>query len=162
YMAAEKMIVSTPITDVAEPYGDIVFLGDTPAEFIRACEKALEANDRDARVSGMRKVLSRTSWDTTAASIERLISEAIAHQPSQREGSVAAAAQRNGGRVADRRGAVIVGAGPTGLSAAYHLGEDSLLIEQNNRVGGWCRSIEENGFTFDYAGHIMFSSDPYV
>jgi UDP-galactopyranose mutase len=48
------------------------------------------------------------------------------------------------------------------LSAAYHLGEDAMLVEQNNRVGGWCRSVEENGFTFDYAGHIMFSSDPYV
>jgi UDP-galactopyranose mutase len=57
---------------------------------------------------------------------------------------------------------IIVGAGPTGLSAAYHLGEDTLLIEQHERVGGWCRSIEDNGFTFDYAGHIMFSKDSYV
>jgi UDP-galactopyranose mutase len=29
-------------------------------------------------------------------------------------------------------------------------------------VGGWCRSIVQDGFTFDYAGHIMFSNDPYV
>ncbi len=57
---------------------------------------------------------------------------------------------------------LIVGAGPTGLSAAYHLGADALLIEQADRVGGWCRSIEDNGFTFDMAGHIMFSNDPYV
>jgi UDP-galactopyranose mutase len=57
---------------------------------------------------------------------------------------------------------VIIGAGPTGLSAAYHLGEDALLIEQHERVGGWCRSIVDNGFTFDFAGHIMFSNDPYV
>ena len=57
---------------------------------------------------------------------------------------------------------VIVGAGPTGLSAAYHLGERSLLLEQNSTVGGWCRSIQEGGFTFDYAGHIMFSRDDYV
>src|SRR5688500_12308381 len=57
---------------------------------------------------------------------------------------------------------IVIGAGPTGLSAAYHLGEDALLIEREGRVGGWCRSIEENGFTFDYAGHIMFSKDPYV
>ena len=57
---------------------------------------------------------------------------------------------------------VVIGAGPTGLSAAYHLGADSLLIEQADRVGGWCRSIEDNGFTFDMAGHIMFSNDPYV
>ncbi|HEX8218945.1 MAG TPA: FAD-dependent oxidoreductase, partial [Chloroflexia bacterium] len=52
---------------------------------------------------------------------------------------------------------VIVGAGPTGLSAAYHLGKNAVLVEQNDTVGGWCRSIEEGGFTFDMAGHIMFS-----
>jgi UDP-galactopyranose mutase len=57
---------------------------------------------------------------------------------------------------------VVIGAGPTGLSAAYHLGPDAILIEQADRVGGWCRSMEENGFTFDMAGHIMFSTDPYV
>lgn len=57
---------------------------------------------------------------------------------------------------------IVIGAGPTGLSAAYHLGSDALLIEQNSTVGGWCRSIMDNGFTFDYAGHIMFSKDDYV
>jgi UDP-galactopyranose mutase len=48
------------------------------------------------------------------------------------------------------------------LSAGYHLGPGSLILEQNDQVGGWCRSIEADGFTFDYAGHIMFSNDPYV
>ena len=57
---------------------------------------------------------------------------------------------------------VVIGAGPTGLSAAYHLGADSILLEQADKVGGWCRSIEDHGFTFDYAGHIMFSNDRYV
>jgi UDP-galactopyranose mutase len=57
---------------------------------------------------------------------------------------------------------VIIGAGPTGLSAAYHLGQDAILLERADRVGGWCRSIEDHGFTFDMAGHIMFSTDPYV
>jgi UDP-galactopyranose mutase len=57
---------------------------------------------------------------------------------------------------------VVIGAGPTGLSAAYHLGADALLIEGREEVGGWCRSITDSGFTFDYAGHIMFTNDPYV
>jgi UDP-galactopyranose mutase len=57
---------------------------------------------------------------------------------------------------------VVIGAGPTGLSAAYHIGPEAILIEQADRVGGWCRSIEDQGFTFDMAGHIMFSNDPYV
>jgi UDP-galactopyranose mutase len=65
---------------------------------------------------------------------------------------------------AEREGlpTVVIGAGPTGLSAAYHIGSDSVLLEQADRVGGWCRSIEDHGFTFDYAGHIMFSNDEYV
>src|SRR5688572_7053680 len=57
---------------------------------------------------------------------------------------------------------VIIGAGPTGLSAAYHLGKAAVLLDKNERVGGWCRSIVDNGFTFDFAGHIMFSNDKYV
>ena len=56
----------------------------------------------------------------------------------------------------------VLGAGPTGLSAAYHLGEKSLLLDREARVGGLCRSIHADGFTFDMAGHIMFSNDPYV
>jgi UDP-galactopyranose mutase len=35
-------------------------------------------------------------------------------------------------------------------------------VEQQATVGGWCRSLVDNGFTFDFAGHIMFSNDPYV
>jgi len=57
---------------------------------------------------------------------------------------------------------LVVGAGPTGLSAAYHLGEDALLVERDREVGGVCRSTVVDGFTFDQAGHIMFSNDPYV
>ncbi len=150
YMAAGKMIVSTPITDVAEPYGDIVYLGETPDEFIAACERALAASpeERNTRRQKMREVLKRTSWDDTAARMREHITAASAGRPLHRT------------RHDDRE--VIIGAGPTGLSAAYHLGERSLLIEQNSRVGGWCRSVEVNGFTFDYAGHIMFSNEPYV
>ena len=57
---------------------------------------------------------------------------------------------------------VVLGAGPTGLSAAYNLGSDAVVVEREDRVGGCCRSIQSNGFTFDHAGHIMFSKDPYV
>jgi UDP-galactopyranose mutase len=79
YMAAERPIVSTPITDVAEPYGDIVYLGDTPEAFIAACERALSASpqERDERIRGMRRVLSQTSWDATARQMEELIEQAV-------------------------------------------------------------------------------------
>lgn len=159
YMAAGKMIVSTPIRDVAEPYGQIVYLGDTHEEFIAACERALAApeSERAARVEKMHDVLSRTSWDATAIAMQREIAKAIEKRPAQADGRTAVSpAKPEGAR------AIVIGAGPTGLSAAYHLGPDALLLEQNNTVGGWCRSLEVNGFTFDYAGHIMFSNEPYV
>lgn len=155
YMAAGKMIVSTPIRDVAEAYGDIVYLGDTPEEFVAACERALAAGpeERGERQQKMKRVLSRTSWDTTASALDELVAQAIAARQAKLAPARPARKEAH---------AIVIGAGPTGLSAAYHLGEDSILIEQNSRVGGWCRSIETNGFTFDYAGHIMFSNEPYV
>ncbi len=151
YMAAEKMIVSTPITDVAEPYGDIVFLGGTPEEFIAACERALtiKPEERAQRQRQMREVLAQTSWASTVERMSELIGGAVARK---RRTSAPPRTVRS----------IVIGAGPTGLSAAYHLGEGALLLEQNDPVGGWCRSVEADGFTFDYAGHIMFSVDPYV
>ena len=82
YMAAERPIVSTPITDVAEPYGDIVRLADSPAAFVAACEAALAEpeEERTRRVGRMREVLARTSWDATTAAMERLITEAVARR----------------------------------------------------------------------------------
>jgi UDP-galactopyranose mutase len=78
YMAAEIPIVSTPITDVAEPYGDIVYIGQTHADFIRACEAALASSseERDGRAEKMRSVLKNTSWDRTAEAMDRLVGEA--------------------------------------------------------------------------------------
>jgi len=58
---------------------------------------------------------------------------------------------------------LIIGAGPAGLSTAYHLdGPSWQILEQHKRVGGLCRSIEDHGFTFDYAGHIMFTNSEYI
>jgi UDP-galactopyranose mutase len=167
YMAAERQIVSTPIRDVAEPYGDVVLLGDTTEEFIAACERALAmgTDEREKRTERMREILSRTSWDATAEAMNGLIDEAVAIRANpgiaDPTGLREAASAAGMGEVIDTPVAVI-GAGPTGLSATYHLGADALLIDQNDRVGGWCRSIEDRGFTFDHAGHIMFSNDPYV
>lgn len=82
YMAAERPIVSTPITDVAEPYGEIVRLGDTPEAFVRACERALSADgeDRARRAALMRGVLARTSWDATAADMEACLTASLARR----------------------------------------------------------------------------------
>lgn len=60
---------------------------------------------------------------------------------------------------------VIIGAGLTGLSAAYHLEKqgffDYTIVEQEKKAGGLLRSVEEKGFTFDYTGHLIHISNPY-
>jgi len=60
---------------------------------------------------------------------------------------------------------VIIGAGLTGLSAAYHLeqlGHHNIAIyEQESSVGGLTRSFSKDGFTFDYTGHFLHSNNQY-
>jgi protoporphyrinogen oxidase len=53
---------------------------------------------------------------------------------------------------------VVLGAGLTGLSAAYHLrqgGADPLVLERGDAVGGACRTLERDGFHFDLTGHLL-------
>jgi UDP-galactopyranose mutase len=61
---------------------------------------------------------------------------------------------------------LILGAGLTGLSAAYHLREagrdDYLLVEAEERVGGLCRTREHDGFRFDHSIHVLFTRDAYA
>jgi UDP-galactopyranose mutase len=165
YMAAGKPIVSTPVEDVATPHGHVVAIGEGE-RFIELCELALRetAAEQSRRQLRMGAVVDSTSWDKTASGMQALIEAAIGEAPEGPQTSKHASAV-GGARISPadtQHRVVVVGAGPTGLSAAYHLGEDCLLIEQHATVGGWCRSIEDRGFTFDYAGHIMFSNDPYV
>ncbi|MFO0957400.1 MAG: FAD-dependent oxidoreductase [Isosphaeraceae bacterium] len=159
YMAAGKPIVSTRIADIVEPYGTMVGLGDDPEEFLAACYRALNESPeaRAARLGRYEAVLSRTSWDATAGAMSDLIEAAAKTRRDDRPPAFDDPARDN-----PAAPVIVIGAGPTGLSAAYHLGEDSVLIEANDAVGGWCRSLVQDGFTFDYAGHIMFSNDPYV
>ncbi len=60
----------------------------------------------------------------------------------------------------------ILGAGPTGLGAAYRLVErgetDFEVFERAPRVGGLATSFTDpKGFTWDVSGHIIFSGYPY-
>lgn len=62
----------------------------------------------------------------------------------------------------ERRRFVIIGAGPTGLGAAWRLASrgqrDFVLLEQEREVGGLSRSVvDEHGFTWDLGGHVQFS-----
>ena len=63
-------------------------------------------------------------------------------------------------------GIVILGAGPTGLGAAYRLrerGEDRFeIFERSGQVGGLATSFTDpKGWTWDVSGHIIFSGYKY-
>jgi protoporphyrinogen oxidase/glycosyltransferase involved in cell wall biosynthesis len=179
YMAAQLPIVSTPITDVVKPYSGVVSIAADGSSFVAACEAALLATPEQhaVNIDRMRKIVESTSWESTAFKMHELIdalqSERVPQKRSLPDMADAAAPAASPGvnpNVNPLRTqtpmrnvkCAIIGAGPTGLSAAYHLDEDTLLLERHGTVGGWCRSIEDKGFTFDYAGHIMFSNDDYV
>ncbi len=187
YMSAGKPVVSTAIADVRRLYGAGVAVAADHGGFVDACREALEENAhaRAHRLEAQRVLVEATSWDHTAAEMASRLEAArrarcvAGSAGARRVATLAPAAGAAGAAPTPTQvvslprkataGArlrevdcLVVGAGPTGLSAAYHLGEDSLTIDANDRVGGWCRSIKDAGYTFDYAGHIMFSNDPFV
>lgn len=59
---------------------------------------------------------------------------------------------------------IVLGAGPTGLGAAYRLHETGYtnwnIYEKNSYVGGLSASFQDKqGFTWDIGGHILFSNN---
>jgi protoporphyrinogen oxidase len=60
---------------------------------------------------------------------------------------------------------VILGAGPTGLGAAYRLKElgykNFTVIDALDHAGGLSSSYVKDGFTWDVGGHVMFSHYKY-
>ncbi len=65
---------------------------------------------------------------------------------------------------------LIVGAGPCGLGAALEMMEsgpggdgDFLIVDAGSRPGGWASSrTTEEGFTFDFGGHVLFPHKHYA
>ncbi len=61
---------------------------------------------------------------------------------------------------------LILGGGPTGLGAAHRLEEleftDWLLLEQADHLGGLAGSeVDDQGFVWDFGGHVLFSHYEY-
>lgn len=60
---------------------------------------------------------------------------------------------------------VIVGAGPSGIAAAYLLterGKNIALYEKDGSVGGLSKTVKHGDFLFDLGGHRLFSKDQKV
>ncbi len=61
--------------------------------------------------------------------------------------------------------AIVIGAGPAGLTTAYQLsklGISSTVLEADHQVGGISRTVNYRGFRFDIGGHRFFSKVPLI
>lgn len=55
---------------------------------------------------------------------------------------------------------LIIGGGISGLTAAYYFKNDFLIVEKENELGGYCRTIKHPRYVWDYAGHFYhFKTD---
>ena len=68
--------------------------------------------------------------------------------------------------MAEKKVAVIAGAGPAGLTAAYYLLKTTdvvpVILEESDRIGGISQTVEHHGNRIDIGGHRFFSKNAEV
>lgn len=58
---------------------------------------------------------------------------------------------------------LIVGAGMSGLSTAAFLRDDDyLVIDRDDEIGGYCKTVKKDGFVWDYSGHFFHFKHPEI
>jgi protoporphyrinogen oxidase len=58
---------------------------------------------------------------------------------------------------------LVVGAGVSGLSAvAFSREPDSLVLERDAEIGGYCKTVKRAGFVWDYSGHFFHFKHPEI
>jgi protoporphyrinogen oxidase len=58
---------------------------------------------------------------------------------------------------------LIVGAGVSGLAFAdWRRDDDYLIVEAEDEIGGYCRTIKRDGFVWDYSGHFFHFRHPDI
>ncbi|MEM6962443.1 MAG: NAD(P)-binding protein, partial [Myxococcota bacterium] len=58
---------------------------------------------------------------------------------------------------------LVIGAGISGLSFAERLKDtDYLICEADAEPGGYCKTITQGGFVWDYSGHFFHFRDPEI
>ena len=58
---------------------------------------------------------------------------------------------------------VIIGAGVTGLAFANFIHDpDLLILERSDAIGGYCKTVHQDGFVWDYSGHFFHFRHPDI
>ncbi|MDQ3857241.1 MAG: UDP-galactopyranose mutase [Actinomycetota bacterium] len=149
YLAAGKPVVSTPVTDVVRPYGDLglVRIARTVDEFVAACEGAL-AEPKGDRLDRVDALLAEQSWDQTWKRMAELVDLVVS--------APAAPARRR----IKRFDYLVVGAGFAGSVLAERLaagaGMDVLVVDRRPHIGG-------NAYDhYDEAGILVHRYGPHI
>jgi UDP-galactopyranose mutase len=160
YLAAGLPVVSTPITDVARHYGDLVAveIADGAAAFVAACERALVR----ARTPGLAwrsavdAALSGQSWQMVAQQMRTLIDDVVARRSR-------AIHQR-----LPHFDYLVVGAGFAGAvmaeRLAAHVGKRVLVIDRRPHIGGNAYDHEDDAgiLVHRYGPHIFHTNSQMV
>ena len=63
----------------------------------------------------------------------------------------------------ERTRCLIVGAGVSGLAFAdWRRDDDYLIVEAQDEIGGYCRTVKRDGFVWDYSGHFFHFRHPEI
>ena len=151
YLAAGLPVVSTPIADVVQSYGEdgLVRIASNASGFVRACDEAM----REDRAAAQRRAdahLTESSWDFTWADMHSLVLKAarpaVPHRPPFRPGP--------------GFDALVVGAGFAGAVFAERLatetGKRVLLVDRRPHIGG--NAYDE----YDDAGILVHRYGPHI
>lgn len=63
----------------------------------------------------------------------------------------------------DKTRYLVVGAGMSGLAFADRLeSEDVIICEADSEIGGYCKTVAQDGFVWDYSGHFFHFRHPEI
>src|SRR5688500_18980861 len=57
---------------------------------------------------------------------------------------------------------LVVGAGVSGLAFADRIGGEYLVCEADTEIGGYCKTVVQDGFVWDYSGHFFHFRHPEI
>lgn len=88
YLAAGLPVVSTPIQDVVQPYGQLGLcrIASSADGFVAAAQAAMK-EDAATRLATVDQMLARQSWDNTWAGMRQLLDQAVAGRTLQFAGA---------------------------------------------------------------------------
>jgi glycosyltransferase involved in cell wall biosynthesis len=76
YFAGTKPIVSSPISDVVEHYGDLVRIARSPEEWVSQVRAALREDNRERLRKGLQQARAHT-WDSIVAQMSDLVDQTL-------------------------------------------------------------------------------------